>query len=143
MRYILSKYSIKLFDNGRCHIKHQYAEAEIVTDLPPEYGGNGQSFSSTDLVTAALGSCTLTTIDKIIEREGYNPRNIEISVTKTLAHNPNRISSIKMEIFYPEKLSDQLLQKLKIATKTCPVKRSLNDNIQIDTIFFTGGDNRD
>jgi uncharacterized OsmC-like protein len=134
----VSKYTIQLHDNGRCHIKHQLANAEIITDLPPEYGGNGKSFSSTDLVTAALGSCMLTSIDKIFEREGFDPKKIKIVVTKTLSNDPKMIKTIRLEIFYPDKLSDVLLKKLKNATKTCPVKRSLNENIQVDTVFITG-----
>lgn len=114
------------------------ADAEIITDLPPEYGGNGQSFSSTDLVSAALGSCTLTTIDKILEREGFDPKDIKIFVTKKLSQDPKMIGKIRLEIFYPDKLSNVLLKKLKNATKSSPVKRSLNEQIQIDTVFITG-----
>lgn len=58
----MSEFRISLKDKGRCQIRHVFADAEIITDLPPEYGGNGRSFSSTDLVSAALGSCILTSI---------------------------------------------------------------------------------
>jgi len=34
-------YTIQLIDKGRCQIKHELADAAIATDLPPEYGGNG------------------------------------------------------------------------------------------------------
>ena len=64
----MSKSTIALKSLGRCHIKHELADAEIETDLPPEYGGQGRSFSSTDLVSEALGTCTITSIGKILER---------------------------------------------------------------------------
>ena len=70
------------------------AGAEIITDLPPEYGGNGQSFSSTDLVSAALGSCILTPIDNIMEREGFDSKKIRISVIKALSDNSKMIKAI-------------------------------------------------
>ncbi|MCP3943087.1 MAG: OsmC family protein [Desulfobacteraceae bacterium] len=133
----MSKYTIQLQEIGRCKIKHELTDSEIITDSPPEYGGNGQSFSSTDLVSAALGSCTLTTLDKILEREGFDPKKLKIVVTKTLSQSPKMIGGIKLELYYPEKLSDLLLKKLQNATKTCPVKRSLNPQIQIDTVFIT------
>ena len=133
----MSKYTIQSLEIGRCIIKHELADSEIITDLPPEYGGNGQSFSSTDLVSAALGSCTLTTLDRILEREGFDPKKIKVTVTKTLSQTPKMIERIDLEIFYPEKLSGLLLKKLKNATKTCPVKRSLNPQIQINTVFET------
>ncbi|MBN1931658.1 MAG: OsmC family protein [Desulfobacterales bacterium] len=133
----MSKYTIQLHDNGRCKISHELADAEIITDLPPEYGGNGQSFSSTDLVSAALGSCTLTALDKILEREGFDSKKIKILVTKTLSQSPKMIEKIKLEIYFPDELSDVLLKKLENATKSCPVKRSLNEQIQIETVFKT------
>lgn len=135
---LLSKFSIKLHDKGRCQIKHEFADAQIVTDLPPEYGGNGRSFSSTDLVSAALGSCILTSIDSILEREGYDPKKIKISVTKTLSEKPKMIAAVRLEVFYPEKLDEVILKKLERATVTCPVKRSLNEKVQVQILFVTG-----
>lgn len=135
--YVMSRFTIRSYGAGRCKIQHELADAEIITDLPPEYGGDGQSFSSTDLVSAALGSCTLTTIDKILEREGFDLKKIKILVKKTLSEQPKMIKSIRLEICYPDQFSDELLKKLKNATKTCPVKRSLNEHIQIETVFIT------
>ena len=134
----MSKFSIQLHDQGRCRIRHERAGTEIITDLPPEYGGGGRSFSSTDLVSAALGSCILTTIDGIFEREGYDPKKIRISITKVLSENPKMIKAIGLEICYPENLGGVLLKKLKRAAQTCPVKRSLNEQIEIKIRFNTG-----
>jgi uncharacterized OsmC-like protein len=53
-----------------------------------------------------------------------------------LSQKPKMIKAIRLEIFYPEKFSDVLLKKLKNAAKTCPVKRSLNPQIQIETVFI-------
>ena len=134
----MSKFSIQLHDKGRCQIRHELAGTEIITDLPPEYGGGGRSFSSTDLGSAALGSCILTTIDGIFEREGYDPKKIRISITKVLSENPKMIKAISLEICYPENLCGVLLKKLERATATCPVKRSLNEQIEIKIRFITG-----
>ena len=134
----MSKFSIQLHDEGRCEIRHEIAGTEIITDLPTEYGGGGRSFSSTDLVAAALGSCTLTTIDGVFERAGSDPKKIKISITKVLSENPKMIKAISMEIFYPEKLDGTLIKKLERAAATCPVKRSLNKQIDIEIRFVTG-----
>ena len=141
----MSKFSIQLHDKGRCQIRHELAGAEIITDLPPEYGGNGRSFSSTDLVSAALGSCILTSMDSILEREGYDPKKIKISVIKNLSENPKMINAISLEIFYSEKLGGVLIEKLggvlieklERAIATCPVKRSLNEQVEIKIQFIT------
>ncbi len=136
----MSKFSIRLTDKGRCEIKHELAGSTILTDLPPEYGGEGRSFSATDLVSAALGACILTSIDTILEREGHDPKKVRISVAKTLSGNPEMIKAIHLDIDYPEKLDDALTKKLERAMATCPVKRSLNDNVEISSQFRSGAD---
>jgi len=117
----LSTFSITLLDEVRCKITHKQSGVEIQTDSAPEYGGKGRSFSSTDLVAVALGSCVLTTIDKIIEREGYDPEKIVVHVTKTYTKNLEMIKDILLEIFYPEKFGKILLKKLERALSFCTV----------------------
>jgi putative redox protein len=114
------------------------ADAGIITDLPPEYGGQGRSFSSTDLVSAALGSCMLTSIERVLQRAGHDPKKIKIALKKTLSENPKMIKSLSLQIFYPGQLSEVLLRKLERAMTQCPVKRSLNERIEIKTQFITG-----
>lgn len=48
------------------------------------------------------------------------------------------IESINLKIMYPEKFNKTLLQKLNRAIGMCPVRRSLNDQIEIKTQFITG-----
>lgn len=132
----MSKFTIRLLDSGRCHIKHEFADADIITDLPPEYGGSGRSFSSTDLVSAALGTCTFTSIDKILEREGYDPKLLRIEVTKELSQSPKRIKSLRLKIIHPKKFDSDIMTKIKKASCACPVKRSLNQDIKVRTEFI-------
>lgn len=80
----------------------------------------------------------LTALDKIFTREGLDPKTITLLVTKTLSQSPKMIEAITLQIFYPDKLSDILLKKIRAAINTCPVKRSLNEQIQIDIAFKTG-----
>jgi len=131
----MSKFSIKLQDKVRCKITHQLSGSEILTDLAPEYGGEGRSFSSTDLIAVALGSCILSTIDKVMERAGYDPKQIEVITTKTYTENKTMIKRISLEIFHPEKLGGVVLKKLERAIATCPVKRTLNEQVEIDIVY--------
>ena len=133
----MSKFSIKLLEDGSCIINHKQNNASIITDSPPEYGGMGRSFSSTDLVAAAVGSCILTTIDKIIIREGFNPTKIGIKVEKHLSNSPKMIETIIVEIFHPGEYNKKLIDKLKKAASVCPVKRSLNKDVKISINFIS------
>ncbi len=137
----MSRFSVRLFDRGRCEITHELAGSRLITDLPPEYGGGGRSFSATDLVSAALGACVLTSIDNILEREGHDPKKVNISVAKTLSENPGMIQAIHLEIGYPETLDAPLIRKLERAMATCPVKRSLNEQVEITMRFRNGRGN--
>ena len=134
----MSRFTIQLHDEGRCRIRHELADAEIITDRPPEYGGERRSFSCTDLVAAALGSCTLTSIDAILEREGYAPDKATVSVEKTISQSPAMLKAVRLEISYPEELSEKLLKKLERAAAVCPVKRSLSDQVEVEIRFRTG-----
>lgn len=132
----MSKFTVTLKSPERCHIKHELAGAEIETDLPPEYGGQGRSFSSTDLVSAALGTCIITSISKILERDGYDPNLLKIEVTKELSDSPKMIKAIHLRVIHPKPFHDALIKKLKKATTACPVKRSLNEDVQVDIEYI-------
>ena len=132
----MSKFTVTLTSLERCHIQHELADAEIETDLPPEYGGQGRAFSSTDLVSAALGTCTITSIGKILEREGYDHRQLKIEITKELSQAPKMIKAIRLKIIHPQAFHENVIKKLNKAANSCPVKRSLNDEVQIEIDYI-------
>lgn len=127
----MSKYTVRLQEKGRCVLTHQLNHATVVTDVAPEYGGSGKSFSSTDLVAAAVGSCLLTTIDKVLERAGHDPKKMEARIEKTLSAHPKQIKRIDVKVYHPDSLGETLIKKLHKAAETCAVKRSLNDSVEI------------
>ena len=54
--------------NLRCRAKHVDSGAMLLTDVPKDNMGNGESFSPTDLVATALGTCMLTTMGIVAQR---------------------------------------------------------------------------
>lgn len=127
--------SVKFSSKGRCLISHGPSGNSIVTDLPPEYGGNAQNFSSTDLVAAALGSCIFSSLETVMVRESLEPGLFFISVEKEISHAPRMISQLAVVVEYQNELSDLQLKKLKKAAETCPVKRSLHADVSISLVF--------
>jgi len=125
----MSHFTITSADKGRCLITHVSSGSTITTDLPPEYGGKGRSFSSTDMVAAAVGSCYFTTIEEILERQGVLPGSSAIEVSKILSQQPKKIAAIHLTLQLPIHPSSELKSKLLKALDLCPVTRSLCSSV--------------
>ena len=77
--------------SGRTEVVHEASGTSLTTASSPEWGGVGGSFSATDLVAAALGSCIGSSIAGPLERRGVDLDAVTIEVTKSLAEEPRRI----------------------------------------------------
>jgi putative redox protein len=132
--------AIQLEYQGELHCKavHGPSGAELNTDAPKDNQGRGESFSPTDLVAAALGSCMLTVM-------GIMARTLEIDITGTTASvekemtpPPRRIERLAVKIHVPQSISAENRVKLERAAHTCPVHKSLHPDVQMP-IEFTWG----
>ena len=56
----------------RTEAVHELSGTKIITDAPLDNHGKGESFSPTDLLATALGSCMLTIMGISSEAYGYN-----------------------------------------------------------------------
>ena len=122
-----------------CKAVHGPSQAEINTDAPTDNQGRGESFSPTDLVATALGSCMLTVM-------GIQARTLKIDIagaTATVEKEmtgtaPRRIQSLAVKIHVPHALSSEDQLKLERAAHTCPVHKSLHPDIQVPIEFVWG-----
>jgi putative redox protein len=116
----------------RCRAEHMPSGAEIVTDAPLDNHGKGEAFSPTDLVAAALGSCILTIMGIVAERDKVDLVGTKVTVTKEMASKPERrIGKITVIINIPNKISPENQLKLEQAADACPVKNSLHPDTEI------------
>lgn len=118
-----------------CKIEHEPSKTILDTDAPKDNQGRGESFSPTDLVAAALGTCILTTIALTAEREGYSITNSKMSVVKEMSANPRRISNLKTIIELPGTIPSEYRSKLETLAYNCPVKLSLHPDMNIAIEF--------
>jgi len=116
----------------RTKAKHLKSGTEIITDAPTDNHGKGEAFSPTDLVATALGTCMLTTMGIVAERHGWELKGINMEITKVMATEPSRrISEIHIKFdFNDMPLTDEQQITLKNTALTCPVARSLDENIK-------------
>jgi uncharacterized OsmC-like protein len=118
-----------------CELTHGPSQSKIETDAPKDNMGKGEKFSPTDLVGAALGSCVLTTMAIVAERDGIPFAGAHASVEKNMTDKPRRIGSLVMVLSLPKSLTPDQRRKLEETAKHCPVHRSLHPDVQLPMTF--------
>ena len=120
----------------RCLATHGPSAVELVTDAPKDNHGRGESFSPTDLVAAAFGTCMLTIMGIVSKRDGINLDGTRIEVEKHMTTvPPRRISRLVARFTMPVGIPVAARATLERAAHTCPVALSLHSDIVQDVTF--------
>lgn len=114
----------------RSRCMHLQSQSTILNDAPIDNHGKGQSFSPTDLVATALGSCMLTIMGIKAESIGINLEGTKVDVKKTMGDAPRRIVKIDIWLHFTQSWDSKTRNLLERAAKTCPVNHSLHPDIQ-------------
>jgi putative redox protein len=123
----------------RCQAAHGPSGKILLTDAPTDNMGKGESFSPTDLVATALGTCMLTIMGIAAQRLEIDLTGTRVSVTKEMVAIPTRrIGRLGVTIHMPRELPEEQKVKLQNAAMTCPVHRSLHPDVQIPVEFCWG-----
>lgn len=122
--------------NFQTEIIHGPTGDTVLTDLPPDNGGQGRKISPTDLIAASLSSCILTIMAKTAEGEGIPFEGSSIEIEKHMKENPRMIEKLKMKIKLPADISEKQEKKLKACVENCPVHRSLHPDIVIEAEYL-------
>lgn len=120
----------------RCSAKHVESGTLLITDAPKDNMGNGESFSPTDLVATALGTCMLTTMGIVAQRMDIDLSNAKVNVIKEMASAPTRrIARLTVAFHIPLSLDADVGKRLENAAMTCPVHKSLGSDVEIPVSF--------
>ena len=123
-------------ENLRCHARHDPSGATLVTDAPVDNCGKGESFSPTDLVATALGSCMLTIMGIIADRNHIDINGATATVAKEMVADPvRRIGSLHVRIHIPGDVSPKDRKRLEEGARHCPVYKSLHPDIDAPIVF--------
>jgi putative redox protein len=123
-----------------CKLTHGPSGTTITTVPPKDNGGDGSSFSPTDLVGAALAACALSTMALVAGREGLSWGNARAEVEKRMTPPPRRIGELVLAIDMPREVRPEHRARLEEAARTCPVVRSLHPDVQVPLVFrYPGG----
>lgn len=121
--------------NGGLSMKltHELSGSSIVTDPPRDNGGEGKSFSPTDLVATGLGSCMMSVMAIAAKKEGWDLTGMKCAVEKHMSADlPRRITGLDVSIDLPSHLSPDVRARLEVIGNTCPVIQSLHPDILIN-----------
>ncbi len=121
----------------RTAARHDASGASLITDAPTDNHGKGESFSPTDLVCTALGTCMLTLMGIAAERAQLDLRGLRVTVVKHMAANPRRISQIDLTFTLPDIALTAAQRKLLEQTaRQCPVAQSIAPDIVQNLVFY-------
>lgn len=117
-----------------CVATHGPSGRTLETDAPVDNHGRGESFSPTDLVATALGTCMATVMAIYADRHGVELSGTQIEVTKEMTQAPPRkIARLATEIRFPDSLARD--PAIEHAALTCPVHQSLHPDVLKPVVF--------
>ena len=104
-------------------------------------GGRGESFSPTDLVATALGTCMTTTMDLYAKRHGFKIDGTKAVVVKHMESQPvRRIGRLEVLVTVPLPANHPQRATLEKIALNCPVQKSLSSEMDIPVSFSWGDD---
>ena len=116
-----------------CSAEHGPSGVAVHTDAPPDHDGRGESFSPTDLLATALGTCILTVMGITAKRRNWTVTDAKASVEKIMSQTgPRRIETLRGWITLPPGLTEDQVQLFKCVVNDCPVKCNLEPSMTID-----------
>ncbi|MEL6673760.1 MAG: OsmC family protein [Bacteroidota bacterium] len=120
----------------RTRVTHTSSGETCLTDAPKDHHGKGESFSPTDLIAAAAGSCMITTMDIAAEEHDIHLGKVSCEVEKIMADGPRRIISLNIIITFEDpNLNEADKTILEQKALNCPVLMSLHPEIIVNLRF--------
>ncbi len=122
-----------------CKAIHGPSNTTLMTDAPADNQGKARTFSPTDMVAVALGTCIFTVMGIVAKRANIDMAGASLIVRKETTSQPvRRIGRLEVEVHMPRVLPDEDRRRLENAAHACPVKRSLHPDIDIPIQYHWG-----
>lgn len=115
-----------------CNNTHEPSKSEFATDAPVDNNGRGESFSPTDLLATALGSCMATIMGIVAQRKDLDLTGMNITVGKHMSDaQPRRVSQLDVRIEMPLLEDHPDRKMLESSALSCPVHQSIHPEIKV------------
>ena len=117
---------------------HLQSGNKLITDAPTDNMGKGEAFSPTDLLATATGTCILTTMAIVAQRDEIELTGSEVEVTKIMTQTPpRRVARLEINLKMKSNivLSNEQMKKLENTAHKCPVSLSLHPDVEQVLMF--------
>jgi putative redox protein len=117
---------------------HLQSGNKLITDAPTDNMGKGEAFSPTDLLATATGTCMITTMAIVAQRDEIDLAGSEVEVTKIMTQTPpRRVARLEINLKMKSNivLSPEQVKKLENTAHKCPVSLSLHPDVEQVLMF--------
>lgn len=121
--------------NLKTRAVHEPSGSVLATSAPKDNQGDGSSYSPTDLLATALGSCMLTLMGITARKHQLDITGTSIRVQKEMSPPPRQVARLVVDIEIPKPVDASFRPQLENAALTCPVKLSINQGIDVPVTF--------
>lgn len=128
----MASFKIEYLGNFQCKATHSDTGISFVTDAMNDKNG----ISPTDLLASSLATCTASMIALGAKSKNINVEGMEILATREMDMEAHKVKKITLEITLKNKISDDDLKRLQGIAKTCPVKKALNEDVEVEVKFI-------
>ena len=100
-------------------------EHRLIADEPQDRGGGDAGPTPTELLAAALASCTAITIEMYADRKGWELGDLEVVAEYTPRQGRETPEHIDVVLKLPGGLTEDQTQRIHRIAGKCPVHRAL------------------
>jgi len=120
----------------KCSAVHEPSGTTLITAAPKDNMGDGSSFSPTDLLATALGTCMITTMGIFAMKNEIDLQGTTVRVQKIMTATPTRrVAKLPVEITVVKYVAPEFRERLENAAHTCPVAKTLSGETEIPVTF--------
>jgi len=107
---------------------------QLIADEPFDEGGTDLGFSPYELLAGALASCTSITLRMYADRKEWNIDELKVEV-QFLRDGATNSAKFQRSITYVGQLEQNQADRLISIANACPVHKTLNGTIEIETLL--------
>ncbi|MCK8479380.1 bifunctional alpha/beta hydrolase/OsmC family protein [Psychroserpens algicola] len=120
----------------------QTAKHSFIADEPSSVGGDDFGPSPYDFLSAGLAACTVMTLKLYAERKQWDLQEVYAYITYSKKHSddlmldlekPTRLDHLSKKLTFIGNLDESQKQRLKEIASKCPVHKTLQNEVIIDT----------